>query len=316
MQPAIGIDWGTSSLRARLFDAEGGVREERARPWGIRQLPSGGFEQALADICADWPACPIIASGMVGSRQGWHEVPYVDVPAGVEALAAGVATFTVGDGRSLSIVPGVRDAARPDMMRGEETEILGALAMRLGLAAHSRIVLPGTHSKWVEIRDGRITGFATMMTGELYALLTRHSILGAMISVGAPPTTDWPAFDEGVRTAHASGNAGVLTCIFSARALALESRLAPTAASSYVSGLLIGEEWRAMLASGWLHAGSAPTLVGNARQCALYQRAAMAFGLPKPDALSGTAASGAWQIHRALTDWHPENADSSTREHI
>lgn len=316
MQPAIGIDWGTSSLRATLFDAGGSVLEERAGPWGIRQLPSGGFEQALEAICASWPACPTIASGMVGSRQGWHEVPYVDAPASAESLAAHVTIFHTDAGRSVSIVPGVRDPSRPDVMRGEETEIIGALALRPELAAHAQIVLPGTHSKWVTVRDGKIAHFSTMMTGELYALLTQHSILGAMIPAGESAETDWLAFDQGAQAARASGNAGVLTKIFSARALALESRLAPAAVSSYVSGLLIGEEWRTMLASGWLRAGSAPTLVGDAQHCVSYQRAAMAFGLPQPDALSGTAAIGAWRIHLALANRHAGNAGASTREHI
>lgn len=314
MQPAIGVDWGTSSLRATLLGADGSVREERARPWGIRQLPQGGFEQALSDICTGWPARQVIASGMVGSRQGWHEVPYVDAPTGVEALAAHVTTFTVDNGRTISIVPGVRDASRPDVMRGEETEIMGALAMRPGLAATSQIVLPGTHSKWVDIREGRIEGFSTMMTGELYALLTQHSILGAMIPAGTSSETNWPAFDNGVQTAHASGNAGVLTRIFSARTLVLESRLEPAAIPSYISGLLIGEEWRAMLASGWLHGGSSPTLVGDARQCALYQRTASAFGVPQPAVLSGAASRGAWQIHLALANRRATSVGPSTRE--
>ncbi|TAN08699.1 MAG: 2-dehydro-3-deoxygalactonokinase [Rhodanobacteraceae bacterium] len=313
MQPAIGIDWGTSSLRATLLDADGSVREERARPWGIRHLPQGGFERALSDICAGWPDCPVIASGMVGSRQGWHEVPYVDAPAGLEVLAEYATRFDAGGGRTLSIVPGVRDAVRLDVMRGEETEIMGALAMCPDLAITSQIVLPGTHSKWVNIREGRIAGFSTMMTGEIYALLTQHSILGAMIPAGMPSATDWPAFDNGVRTAHASGNAGVLTQIFSARTLALESRLERAAIPSYISGLLIGEEWRAMLASGWL-ASSAPTLVGDARQCTLYQRAATTFGLPQPAALSGTAAHGAWQVHLALATQRTGAADPSTQE--
>lgn len=316
MQAAIGIDWGTTSLRATLFAVDGNVCEERARPWGIRQLPPGGFESALAGICEGWPACPIIASGMVGSRQGWHEAPYLDVPAGADSLAARVTTFRTGEGRNVSIVPGVRDASGPDVMRGEETEIIGALALRPGLAADSLIVLPGTHSKWVTVRGGQITGFATMMTGELYALLTQHSILGAMIPAGEAAAIDWPTFDQGVRAAQASGDAGALTRIFSARALALESRLAPAAVPAYISGLLIGDEWRAMLASGWLSAGASPTLIGDARHCTLYQRAALAFGLTAPDALSGTAARGAWQIHVALAGGRPVTAETPAREHM
>lgn len=307
MPAAIGLDWGTSSLRAMLFDASGAVHEERSRPWGIRQLPEGDFERAFATLCSGWPRCPVIASGMVGSRQGWHEAAYVDAPAGVAELASHLASFITASGREVSIVPGVRDAAVPDVMRGEETEIIGALALQPELAAAAQIVLPGTHSKWVDIREGRITGFRTVMTGELYAVLSQHSILGAMFAAEPQAATQWAAFDAGVAAARDSGNAGALTRLFSARALVLESRLDARAAPSYLSGLLIGEEWRAMLASGRLQPGRAPWLVGAAQQCALYQRAAGAFGLPPAQALSGAAARGLWQIHLART---PATADA------
>lgn len=313
MRATIGIDWGTSSLRAVLFDANGAVRAKRMQPWGIRQLPAGGFEQAFADICAGWPVWPAVASGMVGSRQGWHEIPYVDAPAGVMALAGHMTTFDTRDGRPLSIVPGVRDATGPDVMRGEETEIVGALALCPELAPAAQIVLPGTHSKWVDIREGKIAGFKTVLTGELHALLTKHSILGAMTPPDALSATDWPAFDAGARAARASGNAGALTRIFSARTLVLESRLEPGAVPSYLSGLLIGDEWRAMLASGWLQPNQPPLLVGDAGHCARYQRAAIAFDLPPVQTLSGAAAHGLWQIHVSRSQHGTAAAPRSTQ---
>lgn len=316
MHKLIGIDWGTSSLRAMLFGEDGTIREERIRPWGIRNLPSGGFDAALAEICTDWPSCPVLASGMVGSRQGWREVDYVDTPAEIDKLADGTVTLHAAGDREVSIIPGVRYPAGPDVMRGEETQIAGALASCPELAAESQFVLPGTHSKWVDVNTRKIVGFATMITGEMYALLCHHSLLGAV----APATTsirtdmDPQAFDEGVRTAKASGNAGVLSRIFSARALFLESRLEAAAISGYLSGLLIGEEWRAMLASGWLRVDRAPTLVGDEWLCGLYLRAAQAFDLPQPASISGATGKGLWEIHLALHGKHVDMGHAREEE--
>lgn len=316
MDAAIGIDWGTSNLRATLFDAYGGIRDERNCPWGILQLPEGGFERALTDVCHGWPNAPIVTSGMVGSRHGWREAAYVDVPADLAALVHHVTTVNTSGGHALSIVPGVRDTNLPDVMRGEETEIMGALVLRPDLAANMQIVLPGTHSKWVDIRESKIVGFRTMMTGELYSLLITHSILGATIPASAQPATDWPAFDAGVRTARAAGNAGALSRIFSARPLVLESRLAPDAVPSYISGLLIGDEWRAMSASGWLQPGTSPLLVGDAVHCVLYQRAATVFDIPPPQSLNGAAARGLWQVHAALLEHVAGIAPVRTQGHV
>jgi 2-dehydro-3-deoxygalactonokinase len=295
----IGLDWGTSRLRAMLFDGDGAVHETRSRAWGIRHLPEGGFDAALSSICAGWPNAPVLAAGMVGSRQGWREVGYVDTPADIDALAAGIVDVRSADGQRVGIVPGVRDATSRDVMRGEETQVIGALALRPELAGHVRLLLPGTHSKWIEVRDGRIVRVATMMTGELYAVLREHSILGA----GVPDTTgsglDTDAFDAGVRAARDSAAAGALTKLFSTRALMLDGQLALEAVADYLSGLLIGEELRAGLASGWLLADAAPLLVGDALLCARYSRAATPFNLPEPDTVLDASARGLWRIGRA-----------------
>lgn len=295
----IGLDWGTSSLRAMLFDGEGNVHEARQRAWGIRHLPEGGFDAALSAICSDWPACPTLAAGMVGSRQGWREAPYVDTPADIHTIAAHLVTVKSQDGRDIHIVPGVRDAGAPDVMRGEETQLIGALDLHPELNPGARLVLPGTHSKWVDLRDADIAGFATMMTGELYAVLLNHSILGAHRS-DAPTTERFDdSFDAGVRAARNSGSAGALTRIFSARALMLEGRLAAAAVPDYLSGLLIGEEWRAALAAGWLDAGSVSVLIGDEALCRRYRRAATLFDLPDPVWIADAAARGLWRIAQA-----------------
>jgi 2-dehydro-3-deoxygalactonokinase len=253
----------------------------------------------LTDIVAGWPKAHTIACGMVGSRQGWREVAYVDAPAGIASLAAGVTTLATAEGRSVSIVPGVRDRSGPDVMRGEETQVLGALATHPELAARAQLILPGTHSKWVDVVDGRITRFHTVMTGELFAVLSRHSILAASMPPGAA-AADPDAFAAGVRATRDGGNAGALACLFSVRALQLESRLATAAVPSYLSGLLIGEEWRAMRASGWLEVGAPLALVGEAAQCARYRRAAALFDLAPPPVIENAAATGLWHLGVAL----------------
>ncbi len=309
----IGLDWGTSSLRAMLFDGEGNVHEARQRTWGIRHLPEGGFDAALSEICSDWPVCPTLAAGMVGSRQGWREAPYVDTPADIRTVANHLVRVRSGDGRDIHIVPGVRDEGAPDVMRGEETQVIGALDLHPELKPGARLVLPGTHSKWIDLRDGRIAGFATMMTGELYAVLLRHSILGAPMSDTPTAERFDDSFDDGVRVARASGSAGVLTRIFSARALMLEGRLPAAAVPDYLSGLLIGEEWRAALAASRVDADRMPVLIGDEVLCLRYRRAAALFDLPEPAWIADAAARGLWRIAQAagLTGDRPHAA---TRE--
>jgi 2-dehydro-3-deoxygalactonokinase len=292
----IGLDWGTSSLRAMLFDGEGSVHETRHRAWGVRQLPDGGFEAALSSICEGWPSCPVLAAGMVGSRQGWREAPYLDTPVDVHALAGHLVTVSAADGRRVHIVPGVRDSIGPNVMRGEETQLIGVLDLQPRLAEGTPLVLPGTHSKWVQLHRRRIAGFSTMMTGELYALLRKHSILGAS-SPEAPATARHHAsFDAGVHAARASGAAGMLTRLFSARTLMLDGKLDAAAVPDYLSGLLIGEEWRAALAAGWLDSGKTPVLIGDEALCLRYRRAAALFDLPDPAWIGDAAARGLWRI--------------------
>ena len=294
----IGLDWGTSSLRAMLFDGEGSVHETRRRPWGLRQVPDGGFEAALSSICEGWPSCPVLAAGMVGSREGWHEVPYLGTPADVHALATHLLTVSAGDGRHIHIVPGVRDGIGHNVMRGEETQLIGALDLQPRIAEGTPLVLPGTHSKWVQLRQHRIASFTTMMTGELYGLLRKHSILGTSLPDAPAAARNDESFDDGVRAARDSGAAGMLTRLFSARTLMLEGRLDIAAVPDYLSGLLIGEEWRAALAAGWLDHGKAPVLIGDEALCLRYRRAATLFDLPDPAWIADAAARGLWRIAR------------------
>lgn len=298
MARLLALDWGTSSLRAYRLGEGGAVLEQRQRPWGLLHLPAGGFAAALEGVAGDWlqarPALPLIASGMVGSAQGWREAPYAHCPADAAALAAQLLRFDALPGVMLHIVPGVRlDGPRPDVMRGEETQIVGLLASQPALAHSSRWVLPGTHSKWVRVQGGRIVDFHTYMTGELFALLREHSILGrpAREAGGGSPADD--AFDRGVAAVRAAGAAGASALLFSARALVLGGELRAGDSLEYLSGLLVGEELRCALQDG---DASPPMLVGDAALCARYRRALALYGCAAQVAGEGAAPAGLWQI--------------------
>ena len=225
----VALDWGTSSLRAYLLDPHGSIIAERADDHGILNLPAvgpAGFEAAFAQSCGDWlrrtPGLPVVAGGMVGSAQGWIEAPYVACPADTHVLAAHAASVASDKGVRILIAPGViYDPANgvPDVMRGEEIQIAGALAAApTARAGRSLMVLPGTHSKWVEIEDGRIVRFATYMTGEVFAVLCKHSILGRLMpAVAAPHEEDPAAFTAGLEAARASGPGDLTHQLFATR---------------------------------------------------------------------------------------------------
>ncbi|MGH8159706.1 MAG: 2-dehydro-3-deoxygalactonokinase [Rhodanobacter sp.] len=289
----IGLDWGSTHLRAYRFDERGRIEDVRALSCGIRQLPAGGFAEAFAQAVSGWPQAPVLTCGMVGSRNGWLEVPYLDTPVHIDRLATALTTLTAPDGRTLHLVPGLRDPGRPDVMRGEETQVAGVLAQFPEASHRGQLLLPGTHSKWASVRDGAVTRFATVMTGELYALLSQHSILGAALP---PPIDDDAAFRRGVVTAHDSGAAGAFSRVFSARTLMLDGTLAPAAVADYLSGLLIGDELRMALAADWIDAREPVLMAGDGALCARYLKAADAFGLHLVHAPDITTARGLWLI--------------------
>ena len=295
----IALDWGTSSLRAYLLGEGGAVIGSRQQPWGILHLPEGGFVAALQGVAGDWlaaqPGLPLIASGMVGSAQGWREAPYAPCPADGRSLAAQLLAFDPGPGLRLHIVPGVRLAGeRPDVMRGEETQVVGLLAREPELAAGCALVMPGTHSKWVQVRGGEIVGFSTYMTGELFALLAQHSILGRPAREAGAAVSD-AAFARGVAAVRAHA-AGATPLLFSARTLVLGGQLAAADSLEYLSGLLVGEEIRCALQAGPPADALPRLLVGDAALCRRYQRALALFGLSSELAADGAAPAGLWQI--------------------
>jgi 2-dehydro-3-deoxygalactonokinase len=306
----IALDWGTTSMRAFLFAADGSVLESNAHAAGVMNLPRGGgaaaFDAAFEAACGAWldatPGLPVLAAGMVGSAQGWREAPYVTTPVDADALAAGLIRVDAARGVSVAIVPGVLEAgALPDVMRGEETQIVGALAGDPALGddgAGALIGLPGTHAKWAWVRQGRIERFRTYMTGELFATLRDHTILGRTMRAGE--AADLDAFRRGVEVARDSRDAGLLATIFSTRTLGLTGRLAPESQADYLSGLLIGHEMNAlvaMLASvGASLAAQPPRLIGDPALCARYLTALRAFGCDGARVVDRATERGLWRV--------------------
>lgn len=240
MPHLIAVDWGTSALRGARLDEAGRVLEEKSAPLGVLNVPNGDFPGVFASLFSDWmkPAGTVcLISGMAGSRQGWVEAPYVACPAGPDELTRRLHWIEPG---RIALVPGLSDeqGGGPDVMRGEEVQIFGA--MRLAGLTEGLFVLPGTHSKWATVQGGRITGFRTYMTGEFYGLLSQHSILARTLEVDA--ALDEAVFLRGVT--RAGNGEGLLHNAFGVRALALFGRLSPAESASYLSGLLIGEELR------------------------------------------------------------------------
>lgn len=312
----IALDWGTTSLRAYKLAAGAVVLEQRALSSGIMQLPktsrvinggecADGFELAFEDACGDWldaqPDLPVIACGMVGSAQGWREAAYCETPANVAHLGNSLQTLVSLRGTRVHIVPGVIQRSRlPNVMRGEETQVLGVLQnLPVDAGDDLLIGLPGSHSKWVDVVDGCITHFETFMTGEVFAVLSEHSILGRTQQQGA--AFDGQAFDRGVQVAlSADGELGVLSTLFSARTLGLTGELAPTAQADYLSGLMIGHELAALATVQRRRRNNTnlPSiiLIGNAQLCARYSRALDACGFAQVTLAEQATERGLWQL--------------------
>jgi 2-dehydro-3-deoxygalactonokinase len=232
----IALDWGTTSFRAYHVTSDGKVANEVSAPMGILSVEGQRFAEALESQIGSWDkSIPIIASGMITSKQGWIERPYVDCPADVADLAAHAYLHETDTGRSIHFITGLHLAGGSlghDVMRSEETQVFGAL----GEANH--FITPGTHSKWIDVEGERITHFATYITGETFAVLRQHSILGRLMTADEPDET---AFARGVEKSMADP-AGLLHNLFSVRSLGLFNDMNGAQLSSYLSGLVIGNE--------------------------------------------------------------------------
>jgi 2-dehydro-3-deoxygalactonokinase len=290
----LAVDWGTSSLRGALLDRAGAVLLEREFPRGILTVSPGEFEHVFNTCFGDWMQKQdllCLISGMAGSRQGWQEAPYRPCPAGFAELGPHLLWLQPG---RIALVPGLSNTDSghtPDVMRGEEVQIFGALQL-MGLDT-ATLVLPGTHSKWAQVQGGRVTRFETFMTGEVFALLSQHSILAKTLDLKGE--FDRAAFVQGID--HSQQTGGLLHHLFAVRTLGLMEHLSSQALASFLSGLLIGEELRSQNQT----AQNGPVIViGSA---ALTMRYTLALEHLRTDCVALDAQAtwtGLWALARSL----------------
>jgi len=263
------------------------------------------FEKAFEQACGRWlaamPSLPVIASGMVGSREGWLEASYLSVPMDVSVLGKHLTKLETSKGKRIHIVPGlVRRGELVNVMRGEETQILGALtALPLRERKKTWICLPGTHSKWACMSGTTVRDFETFMTGEVYAALCQHTILGRTVRQG--PSFLPHAFDRGLQVAERAGHLGVLSNIFSVRTFGLTGELTPEEQADYLSGLLIGHEIAALPVLDVDTDSPAKDLLpillaGEPSLCLRYQHALAAKHYTRVTIVADATAHGLWQI--------------------
>jgi len=263
----IAVDWGTTNRRAYRLDSSGQCVDEFEDDGGVLTVPAGGFPDAVAQIRQRLGDHPLLLAGMIGSNRGWKEAPYVPCPAGLDDLAAKLAWA----GAREAIVPGVSyiGDGRADVMRGEEVQLLGAVAAGLvdpmGLVCH-----PGTHNKWATLRHGKIDRFQTVMTGELYSLLKEHSILSDLLQRDVQVND---VFKEAAR--HAIDHEALPADLFGVRARVLLGEAKKEDAACYTSGLLIGADVRIGLS---IPTGAQIAVIGRPELTRLYAAAIATTG--------------------------------------
>jgi len=292
----VGIDWGTSRQRAYRIGHDGQLLESRSGDLGLSAVRNRDFDTALQSLTADWQESgniPVLMSGMIGSRNGWAEAPYCQCPFGIKELSRTIVPAG-GPGSEIHIVGGgdVMDGrGHHDVMRGEEIQFLGledSPDRQLAIA-------PGTHSKWALLSGGQIESFRTYMTGELFAVLKEHSLLGWLMPDKKAPANDMAAFADGVRDA-ADGD--VLHGLFHVRTLGLFHPDHAATLSSYLSGLLIGYEISGAMKS---YAVQPVTVIATAELARLYDLALGTMGLRdvRVADVDTVTARGLWRIWQA-----------------
>lgn len=273
----VAVDWGTSNRRAWALDPAGEILDQRADDKGLLAHPDRRFAQSLAAFLGDWlaaaPGVPVLMAGMVGSRAGWVEAPYLPAPVPLADLARHLTKAGDVAGSACWIVPGlsIDDSIQPEVMRGEECQMLGAL-LRDG-SRDGLFVLPGTHSKWARVADGRLVSFRTYITGELFDLLCKSGTL-AQVMMGSEESAG--GFARGVA---ASADAELLNRVFSVRTFGLFGKMPAGALRAYLSGLLVGTEMRDALGA-WPDAARAEaTCIGSPAMIGRYRAAAAQLGV-------------------------------------
>jgi 2-dehydro-3-deoxygalactonokinase len=291
----MGIDWGLTQLRAYLIGEAGEILEQRQSASGILSILDKAFAKPLRDLIEDWleasPHLPIYLCGMIGSRNGWVEAPYSACPATLGEVAERALAIDV-DGRRALLMGGLSftdTKSRRDVIRGEETQIFGAL----GDSGSQLVIAPGTHSKWARVCAERVEHFRTYMTGELYAVLRHHSSIGWWTQAVGTSEEDERSFLEGVQASL--DDADVLHSLFTVRTRALFNDLPPAAHAAYLSGILIGNEVAGALR---LHRHETITLIGSSSLSRLYRTALSAAGAGKVECIAGdrAVARGLWRM--------------------
>jgi 2-dehydro-3-deoxygalactonokinase len=293
----LAIEWTSAAFHAFLFAADGTLLGQRQEARGVNHITDGAFETALREIVGDWAAevGRIYLSGMITSRNGWVETPYAQAPASLTDIAARTVVRHIDGLPPLVFLPGVsvRDPL-PDMIRGEELKVFGAMGQSSGLVA-----LPGAHTKWVAVKDGRIEQFATYMSGEITALLKSNSLVGKLIPAQSADNPE--AFLRGVRLARDRRIGGhILRRIFSARSLVLFEDLPPADISDYLSGLMIGAEINEVIGE-YNSPDKQVRLIGAPALCQRYSLALLEAGMTSTVAdNAGIAAFQALRLSHAF----------------
>jgi 2-dehydro-3-deoxygalactonokinase len=298
--PIIAVNWGGSNLAAYLVNADGAVADAFEAPAGVTRLDRAGMASAADALAERWPQAQArYAAGMIGSASGFAQAAYVACPAGLDDVAGALLHTHIGES-AWAIAPGLKTQsdAGADILRGEEMEVFGLLAVRETLRAGvRRLVLPGTHTKWVELEEGRVRTFFTAMGGELYDRLSEKGLIAAIIEGEAVPGE---VFDRAFAAAFAAP-AGLSRLLFGVRAEVMLGRLARPEAASALRGVLLGAEFADALAQAPELAATGPIpLVGNEGFCRLYARAFAAIGAASEIIAPGEAAGPAFAaLHRA-----------------
>ncbi len=302
-------DWGTSNLRLHLCQynpsGQSTILDTRSGP-GVSQV-GGEFEETFFDLAGAWinshGMLPIIISGMVGSTIGWREAPYLQCPIDAGQIAASRTVFEAR-GLEFSLIAGLKVKnclGNVDVMRGEELQLLGWMQAHPGIGSASRVIaLPGTHNKWALLKNGRIESFLTAFTGELFALLSQHSVL-----IADAGSTDFhvDAFTQGIAVAEELGQAQLVHALFSTRSRQVLGELSAAGANSYLSGLIVGSDVCGALAlfRKMEPALSGVTLIGEPHLTQRYQLALERLGLqveaPEPGEI---AIAGFGAIYKHL----------------
>ncbi|MEN8949509.1 2-dehydro-3-deoxygalactonokinase [Planktotalea arctica] len=268
----IAVDWGTTSFRLWVTTSDGKIAGTFNGPLGMSQLKRNDFANVLEDSIAKLSIgsdVPVIICGMAGAAQGWCEAPYLQAPTRLDTLGA-KAIKVPGINRDVWILPGIKQMAPANVMRGEETQIAGLLYHKTGF--EGTVCLPGTHTKWVEVVGTQVKQFETCMTGEQFALLSKQSVLSHSMLVDG-----WSdaAFLNAV-LATLDDPSTVPCRLFSIRAEMLVGEQSVAQARARLSGLLIGQE---LLATRQFWDGPAVTLIGAPALCGLYEQALGALGI-------------------------------------